>query len=75
METYWYWGASGFTGESVIVLGDGREGVERWFESVQAVAEVGHPHAMRQEHFTVFLCRKPKGWTFEQVWPKLESWS
>lgn len=72
--TYWYWGPRDYTGESLIVLGDTRQGAENWFESVQAVAEVGHPYAMRQEHFTVFLCRKPKGWKIREVWPRLKRW-
>jgi hypothetical protein len=72
--TYWYWGPRGYTGECMIVLGDTRAGVERWFSEVQAVAEVGHPYAMAQEHFTVFLCRKPKGWTLREAWPHLKNW-
>jgi 4-amino-4-deoxy-L-arabinose transferase-like glycosyltransferase len=72
--TYWYWGPRGYTGESLIVLGDRREVLETEFEEVQAVAEVGHPYAMRQEHFTVFLCRRPRGLTLQSVWPRLKRW-
>jgi hypothetical protein len=73
--TYWYWGPRGYTGESLIVLGDRREVLEGEFEEVQAVAEVGHPYAMRQEHFTVFLCQRPRGWTLQSIWPRLKNWS
>lgn len=73
--SYWYWGPRGYTGESLIVLGDRREVLEREFEEVLAVAEVGHPYAMRQEHFTLFLCRKPRGWTLAGSWPRLKNWS
>ncbi len=73
--TYWYWGPRDYTGESLIVLGDRREVLEREFEDVQAVAEVGHPYAMQQEHFTVFLCRRPKGWTLATLWPRLKQWN
>jgi hypothetical protein len=72
--TYWYWGPRGYTGESLIVLGDRREVLESEFEEVTPVAAVGHPYAMRQEHFTVFLCRRPRGWTLEAVWPRLKKW-
>jgi hypothetical protein len=72
--SYWYWGPRGYTGECMIVLGDDRRGVERWFDQVEAVADVGHPYAMAQEHFTVFLCRKPKGWTLQEIWPRLKKW-
>ena len=72
--SYWTWGPREYTGECMIVLGDDRRAVERWFDRVEAVAEVGHPYAMAQEHFTVFLCRKPKGWTLQQIWPRLKKW-
>jgi hypothetical protein len=72
--TYWYWGPRGYTGESLIVLGDRREVLESGFYDVRAVAEVGHPYAMRQEHFTVFLCQRPKGWTLESRWPQVKKW-
>jgi len=72
--TYWYWGPRGYTGESLIVLGDRREVLETEFEQVEAVAEVGHPYAMRQEHFTIFLCQRPRGWTLESIWPRLKNW-
>lgn len=74
--TYWYWGPRDYTGESLIVLGERREELEREFEEVRAMAEVGHPYAMRQEHFTVFLCRRPRGgWTLRETWPKVKNWS
>jgi hypothetical protein len=72
--TYWYWGPREYTGESLIVLGDRREVLESEFEDVQAVATVGHPYAMRQEHFTVFLCRRPRGWTLQSAWSRLKRW-
>ncbi len=74
-HTYWYWGPRNYTGESLLVLGDTREGASHWFESVEAVAQVGHPYAMEQEHFTVFLCTKPKGWRLAAIWPRLKRWN
>jgi hypothetical protein len=73
--TYWYWGPRGYTGESLIVLGERREVLETEFEDVRAVAEVGQPYAMRQEHFTVFLCQRPRGWTLQSVWPRVKNWN
>ena len=72
--TYWYWGPRGATGEVAIVLGDTREAVERLFDSVEEAAQVAHPYSMRSQNFTVYVCRRPKGWTFEQIWPRLKSW-
>jgi hypothetical protein len=73
--TYWYWGPRDYTGESLIVLGERREVLENEFEDVQAVAEVGHPYAMRQEHFTVYLCQRPRGWTLQSIWPRVKNWN
>jgi hypothetical protein len=73
--TYWYWGPRGYTGDVMIVLGDRREVLEREFEDVRAVAEIGHPYAMAQEHFTLFVCRRPRGWTLPDIWPRLKNWN
>jgi hypothetical protein len=73
--TYWYWGPRDYSGESLLVLGERRDVLESEFEDVRAVAEVGHPYAMRQEHFTVFLCQKPRGFTLPSIWPKVKNWN
>jgi hypothetical protein len=72
--TYWLWGPRGYTGEVTIVLGDDREALERLFHRVEAAGEVGSPYAMASQHFTLFVCREPKGWTFAEIWPKLKKW-
>jgi hypothetical protein len=72
--TYWYWGPRHYTGEVMLVLGDRREVLEREFDDVEAVSEIGDPYAMAQEHFTLFLCRHPKGWTLAGIWPRLKQW-
>lgn len=59
--SYWLWGPRDYTGEIMIVLGDSSKGASHWFDSVEEVASVGHPYAMKQEHFKVLLCRHPKG--------------
>lgn len=73
--TYWLWGPRGATGEVLLVLGDDRESLERLFGSVEAAAEIGHPFAMASQHFTLFVCRDPKGWTLPELWPRLKEWS
>ncbi len=74
--TNWYWGPRDYTGEIMIVLGDRRKSAGRWYESVEEVADVGHPYAMAQEHFKVLLCRKLKnGVTLKDVWPKLKNFN
>src|SRR5262249_30094629 len=60
--TYWYWGPRAYTGEIMLVMGDRKEVLEREFERVEKVGTVGHPYAMRSQHWDLFLCRRPKGW-------------
>jgi hypothetical protein len=60
----------------MIVLGDSREDAGQWFDSVEAVATVGHPYAMRQEHFEILLCRRPKRWkTLQEIWPLIKNYN
>lgn len=70
--TYWYWGPRQYTGESILVMGDDRETLEGKFEVVIPMAEIGHPYAMAQEHFTLFLVKKPRGFTLQSAWPWLK---
>ena len=74
--TYWYWGPRDYTGEIMLVMGDRREVLERKFESVEKVGEAGHPYAMASQHWELFLCRGPKGWSnLQEVWPQLKNWN
>jgi hypothetical protein len=73
--TYWLWGPHGYTGDVTIVLGDNREALEQLFNRVEAAGEVGTPYVMDSQHFKLFVCREPKGWTFPEIWPKLKKWS
>ena len=72
--TYWYWGPREFTGESLLVMGDRREVLESKFQSVEKVGEVGHQYAMASQHFDLFLCRHPKGWNLQDIWPRVKNW-
>jgi hypothetical protein len=74
--TYWYWGPRDYTGEIMLVMGDRREVLERTFESVEKVGEVGHSYAMASQHWELFLCRGPKGWkNLREIWPQLKNWN
>jgi 4-amino-4-deoxy-L-arabinose transferase-like glycosyltransferase len=75
-DNYWYWGPRGYTGKIMIVLGDTpREQLERSFARIEERGSVGNRYAMASEHFTIYLCREPRGWTLNQVWPKLKNWN
>ncbi len=68
----WTWGPRQYTGDSLLVLGDDRETLERKFAVVKPMAEIGHPYAMDQEHFTLFLVQHPRGWDLRKAWPKMK---
>ncbi len=72
--TYWLWGPRGYTGEVMLVMGDRRENLEKLFESVEPVGEVGQQYAMGSQHWTLYLCRRPRGWTLARLWPRLKAW-
>jgi hypothetical protein len=74
--TYWYWGPRDATGEVVIVLGEhDRSKLEEKFESVEDAAVVSHRYSMQSQNFTIYLCRKPRGWTLKEIWPKVKNFS
>lgn len=73
-QNYYYWGPRGYSGECMIVMGDRRERLQDLFESVEFAGHVEHPLSMPYQHFDVFICRKPKFGTLEQLWPKVKSW-
>jgi dolichyl-phosphate-mannose-protein mannosyltransferase len=73
-QNYFLWGPRGYTGESMIVLDDRRETLEKEFDHVEKVASVDHPYSMPYQHFDVFYCRGLK-WPLREVWPKLKNWN
>lgn len=72
-QNYYVWGPRGYTGESMIVLGDRRERLERIFTSVEFAGHVAHPYAMPYQHIDIFYCRGMKT-PLPQIWPKLKAW-
>jgi len=74
-QSYWLWGPHGYTGESMIVMDDRREVLERMYAVVEKIGRAEHPYAMPYEHFDIFYCRDPKQpLTLTDVWPKLKNW-
>lgn len=73
-QNYFYWGPRGYTGACMIILDDTPERLGRLFESVEKVGTVYHPLSMPYQHFDVYLCKRPKFGTLEQLWPKIKNW-
>jgi hypothetical protein len=72
-QSYFFWGPRGYTGDSMIVLDDRREVLERLFDHVEKVARVEHPYSMPYQHFDVFYCRGIKQ-PLRLLWPRLKKW-
>jgi hypothetical protein len=73
-QSYFLWGPRGYTGESMIVMGDRREVLEQKFASVQFVGRAEHPYSMPYQHIDIYYCRGLK-WPLAEVWPKLKNWN
>jgi len=74
-QNYFYWGPRGYTGECMIILDDTPERLGKLFESVEKVGTVYHPLSMPYQHFEVYLCKRPKFGTLQELWPKIKHWS
>jgi len=72
-QSYFLWGPRGYTGESMIVMGDREKPLEELFTSVEKVGHVDHPYSMPYEHIDVFYCRGLK-WPLGDIWPKIKNW-
>jgi dolichyl-phosphate-mannose-protein mannosyltransferase len=72
-QNYFLWGPRGYTGESMIVMGDNESTLERKFTSVRKAAHVWHPYSMPDEHFDVYYCQGLK-LPLSQVWPHIKNW-
>lgn len=72
-QSYFLWGPRGYTGESMIIMDDRAEVLQRLFEHVEKVGHVTDPYSMPSEHFDVFYCAGPRQ-TLERLWPRLKQW-
>lgn len=70
-QNYFFWGRRNYTGEVLITLQWSRRRAEERCKSVEEVGTVGHPYAMGEEHYTIFVCRETK-LPLQEVWPRLK---
>jgi dolichyl-phosphate-mannose-protein mannosyltransferase len=73
-QTYWLWGPRGYSGNCAIVLDDRKEVLEREFESVEYIGTTNNPYAL-EGHIPVFLVKRAKFGSLEEIWPGLKSWN
>lgn len=72
-QNYFYWGPHGYTGQSLIVVGERKEGLERYCSSVEQVGATNDPLAMPYENRPIYLCRGGKI-SLNVYWPHAKSW-
>jgi 4-amino-4-deoxy-L-arabinose transferase-like glycosyltransferase len=73
-QNYYLWGPRDSTGESMIVMDDRQEVLERLFQVVRKVARVEHPYSMPYNHFDVFYCRGLR-MPLKELWPQVKKWN
>lgn len=73
-QSYYLWGPRGYTGESIIVMGDRRETLESKCAGVRQVGRVEHPYSMPYEHIDLFHCQGLKA-PLAEVWPRVKNWN
>ena len=72
-QNYFLWGPRGYTGESMIVMGDRQDRLETKFASVRKMAHVAHPYSMPYEHIDIFYCQGFKQ-PLSGAWEKVKNW-
>jgi 4-amino-4-deoxy-L-arabinose transferase-like glycosyltransferase len=72
-QNYFIWGPRGYTGESMIVMDDRPEKLERIFTRVEKAGHVEHPYSMPYRHFDVYYCTGLK-MPIADLWPRIKAW-
>lgn len=71
--SYYLWGPGNFNGDVALSIGFPLENLAAVFEEVKPAAIVVSSYAMpRENHVTIFICRKLK-YPVQELWPKLRS--
>ena len=72
-QNYFLWGPRNYTGEIVIVVGQGEDDVRKEFASVEIGATLHSPYALWYETQPILLCRGLK-WNLQTLWPRVKYW-
>jgi len=72
-QNYFYWGWNGYTGESMLTLGDDPKDYRKSYEEVIDLGKFDAPWIMDHEHRRYFLLKHRKK-TYEQEWPDFKYW-
>lgn len=73
-QNYWLWGPRGYTGESMIVLGEGdRRNMQRYCASYSVIGNGKDPLSRPDEWLPIYYCRGLKP-NLQTMWPELKHW-
>jgi hypothetical protein len=72
-QNYFYWGWNGYTGDSILTLGDKREDYTGSFAEVTDLGPFDAPWIMDFEHLDYFLLRHPTR-PLADLWPRVKHW-
>ena len=73
-QTYFLWGPRGYSGICMIGLGERKEVLETYFDSVQVVGISADNSYALEKGIGVDICRGPKFGTLAQLWPGFKKW-
>jgi len=73
-QNYWIWGPRDYTGESMIVLGEGNErNMQTKCASYSIIGNTKDPLSRPDEWLPIYHCRGFK-WNLQTIWPELKRW-
>ena len=73
-QNYWIWGPRDYTGESLIVLGEGHESnTQTKCTSYSVIGNTKDPLSRPDEWLPIYHCREFK-WDLQTIWPELKRW-
>jgi 4-amino-4-deoxy-L-arabinose transferase-like glycosyltransferase len=72
-QNYFLWGPRDYTGEIVILIGEGEKDARKQFESVEVAGTLSNQYAFWYENQPILLCRGLK-WNLQTGWPRTKNW-
>jgi hypothetical protein len=73
-QNYWIWGPREYTGESMIVLGEGNEhNMQTKCASYSIIGDTNYPLSRPDEWKPIYHCRGFK-WRLQEAWPQMKHW-
>jgi hypothetical protein len=74
-QNYWIWGPADWTGESLLLLGEGEpETLPNKCAQVTPMGQVGTKWSIPYEHFTIYWCRGLNA-PLKDIWPQVKNWN